>query len=96
MSAFDDLREDRALRNAAKSSFDANLGQVKADFAARGIGGRIADRATGEAKSAANHAFEVASDNKGVVAATAGALALWFAHKPLGRGIAALIDRFKH
>jgi hypothetical protein len=41
MSKIEDrLQADRANRNAARSVVDANLTQVKADLAARGVGGR--------------------------------------------------------
>lgn len=83
MKRLAELREDRALRNAAKASFDANAAQVRADLAARGVGGRIVDTATGKAKAAANEALDIANENRGVVAATLGALVLWFARRPI-------------
>ena len=94
MKRLDDLRQDRALRDAAKGSFDANVAQVKADFAARGIGGRIADKATKEAKAAARLALEVADENRGIVAGTLGALILWFGRNPLQRLAASVKARF--
>lgn len=83
MKRLTELRKDRALRNAAKSNFDANTAQVRADLAARGVGGRIVDIATGKAKAAASEAVDIANENRGVVAATLGALALWLARKPI-------------
>lgn len=94
MKRLDDLREDRALRDAAKGTFDANVAQVKADFEARGIGGRIADKATDEAKAAALLAVAVADENRGIVAGTLGALVVWFARKPLQRLAASVKARF--
>ena len=94
MKRLDDLREDRALRDAARESFDANVAQVKADFAARGIGGRIAARVTREVRTTAVQAAEIADDNRGIVVGTLSALAFWFARKPLQRLAAAVKARF--
>ncbi|HVR91798.1 MAG TPA: hypothetical protein VHG29_12010 [Novosphingobium sp.] len=94
MKRLEELREDRALRNAAKGTFDANLAQVRADFDARGVGGRIVDKATAEVKESAVHALEVADQHRGIVAGTLAALVLWFARKPLQRAASAMKDRF--
>ncbi len=94
MSRLEDLREDRALRDAAKGTFDANVAQVRADLDARGIGGRIADKATDDVKAAALEAVEIADQNRGIVAGTVGALVLWFARKPLQRLAASVKHRF--
>lgn len=94
MKRLDALREDREVRNAAKGTFDANLAQVRADLDARGVGGRIADTATGGVKQAAAQALEVADQNRGIVAGTLAALVLWFARKPLQRAASAVKDRF--
>ncbi len=72
------LAEDRATRNAARAVHDANLAQVKADLAARGVGGRIAAKAKGDALELAGEALSVAKESKGIIAGTLGALALWF------------------
>ena len=78
-----DLAQDRATRNLARGLFDTRLAQVKSDFAARGIGGRIKDRLGNDARMAATTTLEIAKAQKGVVAGTAAALALWFARKPI-------------
>jgi len=67
---------DRANRKAARVLFDRRLAQVKQDLAARGIGGRIAAKAKGDA-------LAVAKDNKGLIAASLAALAAWAFRKPL-------------
>lgn len=77
------LDEDRANRRAARGLFDGALAQVKADLAARGVGRRVKDTITGEAVQSAEQAIAVARANKGVVAGTIAALALWMFRNPL-------------
>lgn len=77
------LGEDRALRNSARGLFDGRLEQVKADLAARGIGGRIADKASGEVKATVDEAKAIAAESKGIIAGTVAVLGLWFFRKPL-------------
>jgi hypothetical protein len=77
------FREDRDTRQAARAVFDAGVSQVKGDLAARGIGGRIADKAGDEVKAALGGAIEVARDSKGIIAGTVAALALWTFRAPL-------------
>ena len=84
------LAADRATRNSARSLFDARLAQVKSDDAARGIGGRIKDRVIADAQNAASTSLEIAKAQKGVVAGTAAALALWLARKPILAWVSAL------
>jgi GNAT superfamily N-acetyltransferase len=79
----DQFRADRDNRHAARGVFDAGVVQVKDDLAARGIGGRIADKAGDEAKAALDEAIEVAKDSKGIIAGTVAALALWTFRAPL-------------
>lgn len=59
-----DLREDRALRNAAKKLLKVDLAFLKGDMAAKGIGGRIADRAKDGAADIAEGAADYASENR--------------------------------
>lgn len=73
------LEQAKAARNAAHRAFHGQLAQLQEDLAARGIGGRIVDRA-GEAIA---EAAEVANENKGVVAGTVAALAAWFLRGPI-------------
>ncbi len=88
--------EDRANRRAARAVVEAEVAQVKADLAARGIGGRIADTATRQVRAVAGDAVEIARDSKGVIAGTIGALALWFWRKPLIDGSKRLYSRLRH
>lgn len=89
------LMQDRANRNAARSLVDAELAQIKADLAARGIGGRIADQASSEVKQAANTALAVAKESKGIIAGTVAALGLWFFRKPIAATTKHLFERAK-
>lgn len=73
------LEQAKIARNAAHDAFQLQLAQVREDLSARGIGGRIADRA-GEALA---DAAEVANENKGIIAGTLAALAVWFLRGPI-------------
>lgn len=84
------LAQDRASRTLARSLFDRRLTQVKADLSARGIGGRIKDKAVRQGEEALAQGLEIARENRGIVAVTGTALALWFLRKPL----IALAERF--
>lgn len=77
------LAEDRAARNAAREIFHANLKNVVDDFETRGIGERIADRATQGAREFGAQVLEVAKDSKGVIAGVVAALVLWLCRAPL-------------
>ncbi len=81
--AEDRLAQDRALRRAARGLFDRRIGQVKADLSARGVGGRIADSVTDKVIDVVDNGMAVARASKGIIAATAGALALWWFRKPI-------------
>jgi hypothetical protein len=84
----DSLELAKANRNAAHVAFRLRLEQVQEDLAARGVGGRIADRA-GEAVS---EAAEMASEHKAVIAGTLAALAVWFLRRPLVQWVAGLLS----
>ena len=90
--ATDRLAKDRTTREAALLAFNANLAQVRRDLEARGIGGRIADQASMEVRAGIDEALAIADDNKGIVAATIAALALWFLRIPLIAGLRSLLD----
>jgi hypothetical protein len=85
------LAKDRAIREAALATFNANLAQVRNDLDARGIGGRIADKAGKEVRAGFDEALAIADDNKGIVAATIAALTLWLLRHPLIEGLQALL-----
>lgn len=77
------VTKDRAARDAARKLFDTRLEQVRTDFSARSVGGRVADRLSADARSALDTAVQIASAEKGVVAGTAFVLALWFLRNPI-------------
>ena len=89
--AADRLAKDRTTREAALTAFNANLAQVRTDLEARSIGGRIADQASMEVRAGIDEALAIADDNKGIVAATIAALALWFFRIPLISGLRSLL-----
>lgn len=77
------VREDQAMRDAARANFDGAWEQVKSDLSARGVGGRIAAKLGHEARDAFDQGMAVADENRGVVAGTALALVLWLARGPI-------------
>ncbi|MFM5893185.1 MAG: hypothetical protein ACKOQM_01970 [Novosphingobium sp.] len=79
------LLTDRANRAAARELVDGGIAQVKSDLAARGVGGRIKDKLTGEVEDAVATGIDVARQNKPVIAGTIGLLLVWFLRGPLGR-----------
>lgn len=93
--AADRLAKDRTTREAALTAFNANFAQVRTDLEARGIGGRIADQASMEVRAGIDEALAIADDNKGIVAATIAALALWFFRIPLIAGLRSLLANEK-
>jgi hypothetical protein len=94
------LSADRAVRDAAHANFRASLEQVRADLAAKGVGGRIADEAERKAHAALDTGLEIAAEHKGVVAGTVAALLLWIFRTPLfeaiGRRFGDEDDRDEH
>lgn len=84
------LLSDRANRASARQLVDGGVSQVNADLAARGIGGRIKDKVTGEVGDALATGVQVARENKPVIAGTIGLLLVWFLRGPLGRLFARL------
>lgn len=85
------LEQARSARNAAHEAYRSNLTQVQEDLAARGVGGRIADRA-GEVLAEAG---EIANENKSVVAGTIAALALWLLRGPIIDQLGRLWSEYK-
>ncbi|MBP6362271.1 MAG: hypothetical protein KA329_01965 [Novosphingobium sp.] len=81
--AEDQLAQDRSLRGTARGLFDTRVAQVKADLAARSIGGRVKAKAQSEAFKALDTGIDVAKESKGIIAATAGALLVWVFRAPL-------------
>lgn len=77
------LREDRALRDAARALFQADVAHLRADLAERSISERIVDRIGEGASDVLEEAMEVADNNKGVIATLVAAIVLWFARNPI-------------
>ncbi len=77
------LREDRALRDAARALFQADVAHLRADLAGRSISSRIVDRIGEGATDVLEEAMEVADNNKGVIATLVAAIVLWFARNPI-------------
>jgi len=77
------VRADKALRDAAKTTFDARLAQVKLDLEARGIAGRVADEVAEHAKLVLDEAADVAQEHPGVIGGTIAVIMLWFLRQPL-------------
>lgn len=73
------LREDRALRDAARAVVDADVEHVRSIFAPS----QLARRAGDEAAELFERASEVADDNRGVLAALIAAVLIWFARNPI-------------
>jgi len=89
------LAERRAELKRARAEFKHRLGRAKVDLTPAELKRRIVAEAQRTALSAANQAVEIASDSRGVVAATGAALVLWLARKPILAGANALLDRFQ-
>lgn len=79
----DQLDENRHLRDAARALVEADLKNLRADLSIKTIGERALDRLTETAGEACEEAIEVASENKGIIAAILAALLLWFAREPI-------------
>lgn len=77
------LREDRLLRDAARTLVRADLDRVKSDLEEKTIGKRAADRAMDGAAELLDAAKARAGNNIGVVALLVGAVALWLARNPV-------------
>ena len=75
--------EDRMLRDAARALVDADIANLRANYAARGIGERVKDRLEDGAAVVLEEAVAVAEDNKGVIATLLAAIVLWFARHPI-------------
>ena len=73
----------RATRNDARARFDTTIEQMKPDFTVHSVSTRLTNKLTGDAKATAAYALDIARENKGVVAGTLAAIALWFLRNPI-------------
>lgn len=84
------LTEFRELREEAWRIVKDDLTRLQSDIADRGIAERIKDRVGAEAREVWDATRDVASEHKGVVAATVAVLVAWLLRGPIGDVIAAL------
>ncbi len=77
------LREDRALRDAARSLLTSDIVHLRANLAGKGFGKRIVDRMSNGAADVFDDAVEIADNNRGVLTTLVGAVLLWFARNPI-------------
>ncbi|QFT77814.1 hypothetical protein [Erythrobacter sp. THAF29] len=75
--------EDRALRDAARANFLADLEHAKESFSGKGVAERIVDRIGDGARDVFEQASETAEDNRGIIAALIGAILLWLSRGPI-------------
>jgi hypothetical protein len=77
------LAEARAARDEAREAFDAQLLRLRGDPQAQTIGERLLERVSDDARHALDRTLDVAAESKGIAAATAALLALWFLRGPI-------------
>lgn len=77
------MLEDQYLRDSARALVSADLNHLKSGLNRRGLGARAADRARNVGAEMLDEAVELASDNKGAVAAFGAAALVWFARNPI-------------
>ena len=75
--------EDRALRDAARDVFMADITHARASFSGKGIAERVGSRVGDGAKDVFEVAKTHADDNRGILAALFGAIVLFFAREPI-------------
>ena len=77
------LREDRALRDAARALVDADVEHLKGEWGRKSLATRTSDRIKEGASDLYEEAVESADEYRGVLAALIVAIGLWFARHPL-------------
>lgn len=83
---------DRIAKDAARAQFDGHYKAFRADMAERGLGGRIADEATEQAKLIFDEAVAVVEEHPAAVGGTLAALVLWMVRNPIIAGIKRVLD----
>lgn len=78
-----ELELARATRDAARDAFDARLEALRGDPEAETIASRLISRLGRDARNSLDQALDVASESKGIIAATLAALALWLLRHPI-------------
>ena len=82
-SAVKELEAARAARDAARDAFDTRLEALRGDPDAETIGQRLVSRLGRDARNSLEQALDIASESKGIIAATLAALALWLLRHPI-------------
>lgn len=77
------MLEDRAVRNAAKTLLDADIVHVKNTFSGPGLTERAVTSLNDGARDVFDKASAAADDHKGILAALIGAVLIWFARNPI-------------
>ena len=90
----DPVAEARAQRDAALSEVTGSYDRLRGELADKSIGKRVVGEVADKAKSTAKDAADIALDSKLVVAGTLGALAVWFARRPLAAQASKAWHRF--
>lgn len=85
----------RQARDQALAQLTGRYDRLRGGLAEKGVAARMSDAAKSKAKAAAQEAVEIADSNKGVIAATGAALALWLFRKPLSDAMHDLWPRLK-
>ncbi|MFA6219901.1 MAG: hypothetical protein WC692_09015 [Erythrobacter sp.] len=74
---------DRHLRDSARTLVVADVENLKAGYARKGLAERAIDRVREGAVDIYEEAIEVADDNRGALAALVAAIVVWFARNPI-------------
>lgn len=77
------LAQARRERDSARSVFDNRLAQVRSDLEARGVGGRIADKVSEEARIVLDEGLAIAAESKGIIAGIVAATSVWLLRHPI-------------
>ena len=75
--------EDRFLRDSARAVVEADIQHLRNDLSHKGVGARAFDRLREGAVDVYEEAVDVASDNRGALAALGAAILVWFARHPI-------------
>jgi len=75
--------EDRALRDAARDVFMADVEHARISISGKGIAARVGSRVGDGAKDVFEVAKVHADDKRGILAALIGAIVLFFAREPI-------------
>ena len=79
------LREDRELRNAARSIIVDQFLRVREGLSGKQVGEQLADKVSDEFIDAASQPRQLLRTGAPLFSAIAGAAALWFAREPIMR-----------